>query len=924
LFKARLGASKLRFDAVSPAHLHVQLDFELPQKLTVGRGTAVFVCGWCFAREHRIRSLALLVDGEPQPVLASGMPRLDPFQALHPDLDAYATAGVEDDPASPEDPLLHSYDSGFWALARIPAPGPERACRLELRAELADGSEAIVELGRIPIESAPDPVAVAWRPDDVGPRVAICLASYNPPSDLFARQLDSIRAQTHRNWVCVISDDCSSAERYQEILERTAGDERFIVSRSPKRLGFYGNFERALALAPADCRFVAMADQDDAWYPEKLATLIGALGSAQLVYSDARVVGRSGEVISETWWSRRRNNHSSLLSVLVANSVTGAASLMRREVLDDALPFPPAQFAHYHDHWIGLVALALGEIAYVERPLYDYVQHGEASLGHAAANEMPSLRERLLSQRPPRERVRMWRLHYYVDVCRLLQFSAILALRCGPRMSRRRRRELRRFTAAEHSRVALAALGVRGLRALVGPPETLGAEWMLFCALLWRRLLAASARERPQPRLRLDALPPPTLIQQARRSHPDERASAVLHKIAPLRFAVAEDAPRRINLLIPTIDAKHFFGGYIAKFNLARRLTQHGARVRIVTVDPVGPLAGDWRGMVESYSGLAGLFDDVEVSFGRESAAIEVSPADSFIATTWWTAHIARRAAEAIGVGRFLYLIQEYEPFTFPMGSYAALAEESYRFPHFALFSSELLRDYFRRHRIGVYAAGVAEGDRDSAAFQNAITPVRPPGRAELAARRSRRLLFYARPEAHAARNMFELGVLALTQALDDGAFKDGWELRGIGTVERGRRIALGGEHRLELIPRADQRGYGELLAEHDVGLALMYTPHPSLVPIEMASAGLLTVTNTFENKTPQALHAISANLVVVEPSIEAIAAGLREAARSVSDVERRLSGSAVNWSNDWRRSFDDELISHLRAALEGGSAPAL
>ena len=54
----------------------------------------------------------------------------------------------------------------------------------------------------------------------------------------------------------------------------------------------------------------------------------------------------------------------------------------------------------------------------------------------------------------------------------------------------------------------------------------------------------------------------------------------------------------------------------------------------------------------------------------------------------------------------------------------------------------------------------------------------------------------------------------------------------------------------LELLPRADQRAYAELLRDHDVGLALMYTPHPSLVPIEMASAGMLVVTNSFENKT--------------------------------------------------------------------------
>ena len=46
----------------------------------------------------------------------------------------------------------------------------------------------------------------------------------------------------------------------------------------------------------------------------------------------------------------------------------------------------------------------------------------------------------------------------------------------------------------------------------------------------------------------------------------------IAEKIAPLELAVYEQAPRRVNLLIPTIDLEHFFGGYIAKFNLAKRL----------------------------------------------------------------------------------------------------------------------------------------------------------------------------------------------------------------------------------------------------------------------------------------------------------------------------------------------------------------
>ncbi len=679
----------------------------------VGCGTALFVCGWCFHPDAEVQSLAILVDDDIQPVMADGMPRLDPFRAL------------EDSPA---DPRHHSYRSGFWGLARIAGPRLAGTCRLALRAELDDGAVAVAELDSVDIEPTRRRVSPNGSAEAGASHIAICMATYNPPLDLLEHQLASIREQSHANWTCLISDDCSTPDHHRAILAATAGDARFVVSRSPRRLGFYGNFERALMMVPPESAFVALADQDDRWHRDKLETLVGAIGGAQLVYSDARVVGRGGELISDTWWSARRNNHSDLLSLLVANSVTGAASLMRRELLDYALPFPPAQFAHFHDHWLGLVALALGDVAFVDRPLYDYVQHGEASLGHTAANQIVSLRSRIRHQSAPRERVRMWRLHYYADVCRLMQFATIVKMRCEARMTPGKRRALNHFLDADRSPIALTRMGLRGAGELLSAtPETLGAEWMLFWGLAWRRMLAASARERPQRLLRLDAIPPPTLTVRPRRSGADEQAGAIAAKVAPLRFVRSEHAPRRINLLIPTIDPDHFFGGYIAKFNLARRLSQGGATVRIVTVDPVGALPPDWRATVESYSGLRGLFDEIEVVFGREAAEIEISPTDGIVATTWWTAHVARAAMTLVESDRFVYLIQEYEPFTFPMGSYAALAAESYRFRHFALFSSELLRGYFRRHGIGVYAHGLAEGDHNCMAFENSITPVAAP-----------------------------------------------------------------------------------------------------------------------------------------------------------------------------------------------------
>jgi glycosyltransferase involved in cell wall biosynthesis len=218
--------------------------------------------------------------------------------------------------------------------------------------------------------------------------IAICMATFDPDPKLLAIQLDSLRAQTETDWTCLISDDCSQPQRFAE-LERLVGDDpRFVISRSRQRLGFYRNFERCLRLLPEQADLVALCDQDDRWYPEKLAVLRQRLGEAKLAYSDQRLVDPQGRVLADTYWTRRRNNHTNLLSLLVANTVTGAASLIRREIVELALPFPDTPGEQYHDHWLALMALANGSIAYVDRPLYDYVQHREAALGHVAANRL--------------------------------------------------------------------------------------------------------------------------------------------------------------------------------------------------------------------------------------------------------------------------------------------------------------------------------------------------------------------------------------------------------------------------------------------------------------------------------------------------------------------------------------------------------
>jgi hypothetical protein len=119
------------------------------------------------------------------------------------------------------------------------------------------------------------------------------------------------------------------------------------------------------------------------------------------------------------------------------------------------------------------------------------------------------------------------------------------------------------------------------------------------------------------------------------------------------------------------------------------------------------------------------------------------------------------------------------------------------------------------------------------------------------------------------------------------------------------------------MIERVSFTEYARFLHEYDVGLSLMYTPHPSLVPLEMAAAGMLVVTNTCLNKTKASLEAISTNLLACAPAPEAVAEGLRQAVAAVGDLPRRRRGSEVRWSTSWDETFPDETMARVERWLK-------
>jgi GT2 family glycosyltransferase len=454
-----------------------------PNPFRIGRGNVAFLGGRMTPEAGGAGDVELLVNGR-----ATG----EPVTVVNPD----------------------GGDCAFWwTMLDVPPAGSPTRLSIALRARDGERDQgSLAQLDTLEIDDAPcgpateaagTQLARAIQAAEGDPLVAICMATYAPQIDLFASQVDSIRTQTHRAWVCLISDDGSSPKNLAAMRKVIGDDPRFVLLEQERRLGFYGNYERVLGSVPAEAELVALADQDDRWYPEKLESLIAGLGDRDLVYADMRVVADDGTLVSDTYWSRRRNNYTDLASLLVGNTVTGGSSLFRADLLERALPFPPQRADSYHDHWIALAAMTRRGLAYVDRPLQDYVQHGRAAQGHAEANAGANyLQLRMIAVLAwqglwtllGRHGARGWAERYFGMYIRTVIWARVLLMRSSDSLTRRQRRILERIANADRSSTAMLWLGARSLRPLWGANEAFGRELLVLTSVLWARALQVRSR----------------------------------------------------------------------------------------------------------------------------------------------------------------------------------------------------------------------------------------------------------------------------------------------------------------------------------------------------------------------------------------------------------------------------------------------
>ena len=112
--------------------------------------------------------------------------------------------------------------------------------------------------------------------------VSVVMCTYNGAQYL-KEQLDSIIGQTYPIHELIIQDDCST-DNTVAILKKYEADYPFVrLYVNEHNIGYNQNFKSAVMKATGD--YIAISDQDDVWFPQKLERQVNAIANYDICFS---------------------------------------------------------------------------------------------------------------------------------------------------------------------------------------------------------------------------------------------------------------------------------------------------------------------------------------------------------------------------------------------------------------------------------------------------------------------------------------------------------------------------------------------------------------------------------------------------------------------------------------------------------------
>ena len=243
--------------------------------------------------------------------------------------------------------------------------------------------------------------------------------------------LDSIRAQTFRDFEFIVVDDAStdgSVERIRQWLRDTGMPCRLVVH--DRNRGLCATLNEVLSLVNG--KYLAKVATDDTWYPDKLERQLAAMESlpdgVAVLYGDARIVDEGGRIRKESFLEAHGQSKPPprgriLESLIVRNFIPSMTTLLKTQALRDVGGYDERLVYEDWDMWLR-VAMKY-EFEFMDQVVANYREVGNSMVRTTASYGSPNrlwadtviLEKCVRSGALSREQIasarrRMWRMAY--------------------------------------------------------------------------------------------------------------------------------------------------------------------------------------------------------------------------------------------------------------------------------------------------------------------------------------------------------------------------------------------------------------------------------------------------------------------------------------------------------------------------------
>lgn len=328
------------------------------------------------------------------------------------------------------------------------------------------------------------------------------------------------------------------------------------------------------------------------------------------------------------------------------------------------------------------------------------------------------------------------------------------------------------------------------------------------------------------------------------------KVQSYVGELRDIHFVREKISRKRINLVIPSVNPEHVFGGISTAIKFFDDFCENlDCDKRIIVID-ASPNEKAFEKIASNYVLVSNnetrqsAHDLVDLA-KPENKTLHVSEDDYFILTIWYSfynfekEYINQKAQNGLKPNPFIYLIQDYEPGFYKWSSQYALCESTYRseFDTIAVFNSNELADYmssnYKFYKSYVFNPILNDGLKKYLS------------KSEKEVEKEKIILVYGRPTTE--RNAFGILVEVIRRWMDKTP--DAYEWKILSAGEQHDHVYLGKGLFMESLGKLSIEEYAEILAKSYAGVSLMVSPHPSYPPLEMSVFGVQVITNYYDNK---------------------------------------------------------------------------